>query len=299
MRIKLRDTRAPPVLFRMVRQAPRLPSAHAMRLLVAVLGLSLLAGCVESLAVTRRVALSPNPGTPPAIRGTSGLGLAGRTVLMGPRAGPVGGGLAVPTFQPEVNGVFRFGDRFFASVDVIAVPHWYTQTARTDVPAPGAETGYGGLLGFGYDQPIAQGFGVHGSLETGQVVVQLTTATGGRAATRPVPLPIARAALAPYLERGPLRLYAAGSVGTDVFSDPLSVTSSISGDLGRTDIRAVGLVGAGARYQAHPNFSAGLELWVPVSIAGVQHGPQLSFNLQVANFDFFRGPEPDPAQAPL
>src|SRR5689334_3605163 len=99
-----------PQRFRAVVAASQLPKAPQMRTCaVLLLGFLCLPACVTvTTGASRRVALAPSPGAPPQLRGSPGIGLATRIPLVDPEPGRTGNGIAVPVFQPELNGVFRF-----------------------------------------------------------------------------------------------------------------------------------------------------------------------------------------------
>lgn len=269
-----------------------------MRPTLAFVVLCGLTGCVNSAVVTRRVALAPSPGAPPALRGAPGIALAARVAFAAPTEGATGSGIAVPTFQPEASTVIRLLDRLYLSADVVFVQSASTYSVRRDAPRVG-DSSAGLMLGVGYDQPLFRGFGVHGSFEAGPSVIQVSTVTtAGTSTSYGTLLPMARSALAPYFEWGDLRVYAAGSIGTDVWSDPLSMTTALGGDNGRTQVRAVGMVGAGARFRPDPALSVAVELWLPLSNAGVQHAPQMTIALHFGNFDVKPRPREVESEAP-
>src|SRR5438128_2090546 len=103
-----------------------------MRVKVAgwIIALLFLGGCNGYSYQTRRVALDPLAGAPPAISGAPGVGLAGRLALGGPTGGSgAGNGIATPVAQPELNGVIRLADRFYVTGDVQLAPYGGARSA--------------------------------------------------------------------------------------------------------------------------------------------------------------------------
>lgn len=265
-----------------------------MRLPSLLLLIASLTGCLSTTSAAKRVALAPSPGAPPQLRGSAGVGLAARIAVTGPTSGPTGGGVATPPLQPELNGVFKFGEHAYGSFDLLFIPGPNAHAARVDAPRVTADLSVGGLLGFGYDFQILDEGGFQAAVEGGMSSISVSTAAGGVALGDHVfQLPMGRVSLAPYFERGGLRLFLAGTLGTDVWSEPDAVATTCTGcggfsDTGRTEVRPVGMAGGGVRYRPNPMFSVGAEVWLPITTAGVQHGPQLTLAVQVGNFDFSR-----------
>ena len=268
-------------------------------LFLAVLNL---AGCTAVSGNSRRVALIPTPGAPPQLRGSPGIGLAAR-IPVGPPHGGQGDGVAVASFQPEVNGVFKFAEHAYGSFDLNITPGAGVRPARRDLPKSEADLSFGALIGFGYDFQLYRGFGMNVSAEGGFNMVTVTTSIGGRSVGgSPIWLYAGRIAVAPYLEIKDVRLFAGAVVSSDVWSQPAGFASATCVgcgivDSGRTETAAMLMGGVGARYQPDPMFAVSLEIWAPIGLRAAAHAPQVALAVQVGNFDFSRSkrpPEPPP-----
>jgi hypothetical protein len=266
-----------------------------------VLALLTLPACTSLSGASKRVALTPNPGAPPQLRGSPGLGLATRIPMGAPSGGGKGDGIAIPIIQPEVNGVFRFAERAYGSFDLNFTIGGDTHVARPDLPRAQSELTFGALLGGGYDFPLSQRTGVNVSAEGGFNYVAVNTSIGGTFVGLSNYLLLAgRVAAAPYVELKIFRIFGGAVISTDVYNEANGFATTCGGcgvvDTGRTETAALLMIGGGARVQPSKDISFGAEVWVPLTQAGVRHPPQLLFALQVGNLDF--SPSQREAEAP-
>lgn len=258
----------------------------------------LLSGCVTLSGKSKRVALAPVPGTPPSLRGAPGVGLTARVPFGPPRGGRGGDGIATPELQPEINGVFRFADRFYTMFDLNFGLGTQTRSARADLPIVSSDLSFGGLVGVGYDFQVTKGFGIQASGEFGFNIISITTTIMGfDAGVSNQMLFAGRLAVAPYVELGRFRMFAGAALGTDVYSDAdgfgrVSCGGCGISDSARTETSGLGMVGVGARYQPHRIFAVGFELWVPLAITGVRHPAQAAISVALGNFDFVKSGRP-------
>lgn len=262
----------------------------------AVLALVFLAGCgpnVVTTSASKRIALTPSPRASAPVRGSPGVGLAGRMVLMDPRDGSQGNGIGVPSLQPEVGAVFKFAERAYGSYALTFSPGADARRGRTDLPKVRATLAQSTELGLGYDFQLTKRAGIHASTEVGITWVPVTVeAAGSGPFERTFVLPSGRMTVAPYVELGDFRLFAGGVLGTDVWSEGDSTVSICTYCLGATDngrtlVQPMGMVGAGTRFRPGTEwYAVSLELWVPVTTAGVRHPPQLLISVDLGDFDF-------------
>lgn len=270
-------------------------------LLVAFVALP---GCFTLSGASKRVALAPTPGAPPSLRGSPGIGLATRIPLGDPQGGQQGDGIAVSSFQPELNGVFKFAERAYGSFDLNFTLGGDTRAARGDLPRNQADLSFGALIGGGYDFQLAKAGGINISAEAGFNFVSVTTTIGAvSAGVSNFLLFAGRIAAAPYFEIKDFRIFGGAVLSSDVWNEANGFASTCSSctvmDTGRTETRAMVMVGAGARYQVHRMFAVGAEFWLPVTDASVRHPPHLMIALQVGDFDFSRSRRAaDPVEKP-
>ena len=265
-----------------------------VRLGWAGIALTLLGGCATSRP-TRQVALVPLPGLPASIRGSPGVGLAGRIALANPVGGQLGDAVAVPSFQPELNSVVKFAENFYGTMNIVIAPGGATRAPRNDLPVVQAAFDLGALVGVGWDLRITPPVGITFSAEIGATLIETTTnfSSGSSAVGAQLDF-AARASAAPFVEFGPVRVFSAVSIGTDTFSQEQGIDTTVCGSFcsssntAVTDIAPILILGGGARYQALPYLSFALEAWIPVTTAGVRQPPQLVVSAQLGNFDFSR-----------
>ncbi len=262
-----------------------------------------LCSCVTVSGASRRVALAPSPGAPPQLRGSPGIGLVTRIPFANPSGGNKGDGIAVPVIQPELNGVFKFNEHAYGSFDATFALGGDTHPARPDLPRVQADLSFSSLIGAGYDFTFGMG-GLSVSGEGGFDYVSVTTTISGTSlGVSNVLLFAGRLAVAPYLEARGFRIFGGGVVGTDVWSEADGFAAGCPAcgtvtDSGRTESRALFMLGGGMRYQAVPQFAVGFEVWVPLSTAGVRQPPQAVLALQVGDFDFSLSRRPPPPAPP-
>ena len=269
-------------------------------------GLVLLSGCVAPTRTivqypSQRVALSTLPVAPLATSGAPGLSLAARILAGDPQAQTRGGGVAFPAGQPELGALVQLGDRTWVGGRFDFVMG--TFGTRQGVRAPESAVAFDLGVGAGHDLPVQESWGLTFSGELGVSGATLTSTSALGTFTFPQLRPAARGALGVYFTPGPVRLFLVGSATTSAWNDATSTitqdcfTTCDTTDDGVFSVTAVGMIGGGARWQASPNFSLALELWVPFTGDGTQLPPMLSLTLRAG--DFVVRPKAPAATPPL
>ena len=253
------------------------------------LGLTLLlfSGCVTSTAA-QRIALATIPGTPEALSGGSGVGLAVRTLTGEPEAQPEGGAVALPTVQPELGAVLRMDKltrlNFKLSLALPGVAK--SPPGLRSLPSDTAAMEL--VFGAARDIPFGRMVGAVLGGELGASVVSLT-----ELGTRAVVLPSARAAAGLYVEPGPVRIFGAVTVATGTSNDAAGVvtrncnllvvcTESSSGNLGLT---GVVLAGGGVRWQIGRLVAVAAEGWMPLTAVATRMPFTVGLTARIGEFD--------------
>jgi hypothetical protein len=264
-----------------------------MRLWGPALSFVVASACV-TVAPSSQVALVPLPGVPASVRGATGIGLAGRIALASPSSGTKGDAVAIPQIQPELNGLIKFGENGYGMMQLLVAPGGSTLTPRGNLPASQGAFDVGGMVGMGWDFRFGQRFGIQISGELGFQMVLVTTVTTG-SSVKPILMFAARGALSPFVDLGPVRIFAAAALGTDTFSEEKGVETvdcsagfCSSSNTARTDLTSIVTVGGGARYLATSFLAIAVEVWAPLSTGGIRQPPQLALSFQLGNFDFSR-----------
>lgn len=255
-------------------------------------------GCVTS-APAQRIALATIPGTPDGLMGGSGVGLAARALAGEPEAQPEGGAVALPTVQPELGVVFRVDahSRFNvkASLATAAVAKSPTSARALPDGAVAMEVVIGGAR----DIPFGRVVGAVLGCELGVSGISLTEIS-----TFPVLLPSARAAAGFYVEPGPVRIFAAATLGTGTWNDANSVVTRTCGifcvdqSTGSAAVSAVALVGGGVRWQLERSAAIAAEAWVPVTSVATRLPITVALTVRIGDFDLAparRAPPPGAA----
>lgn len=257
-----------------------------MRLLSIVVALVAGSGCHS--AVVSRVALVPTPGAPQSLSGATGIS-PGMRAMLGQATAGEGGGVAHPRWQPELGAVFRTGANTRANLKLVVAPSEWAESPFGVRPAPKglvtAELGGGAARDFPLDD--ATGLTVAGEASLALFYV---TATDTRAGV----MPMARVAAGPYASLGPVRLYGALMLGTDVWSDPYVVVGygvepgfgpGIRDRGGRTFPVPLVSAGGGATLRLHRHVGVSAEGWYHLTHLGARLPPMVAVSLHLLELD--------------
>lgn len=280
---------------------------RGVRILQTALVVMVGSGCTTT-AVTQRVALATVPGAPQAVAGGSGVGLAARILTAAPSANGEGGAVAFPTYQPELGVLVRVAEHSYASAKLALASGSFAvfnPSRQVNVPSDALAVDFTG--GFGHDVKLSSLVGTTLSGEVGLATASLSTVGGTGLSTYPVLLVSGRAAAALYVEPGPVRLFAAASVGTGTWNDFSSVqTTSCSIGCSRTEtgqvsLTAVAMAGVGLRWQPSEYASIGIEGWMPLSSVATRLPFTVAASVRFGDFGVSQPnrPRPSPAPAPV
>lgn len=240
-------------------------------LLLGILVLCL--GCTTT-AATQRLAFAPIPGTPQGLAGGRGVSLSARFLTSEPVPQAEGGAVSLPRYQPELGVVVRIDERTRFNVRVSAAAA--AMAASQPVALPRLPTGAFTLetvAGVAHDVPFAKRAGVLFGGELGATGVSFTEQTGPFVDSWAILLMTMRGALGLYADPGPVRLFAAASLGTGTWNDSTGIVTSTCtvllpctrSDSGRVTVAAVAHAGGGIRWQPHELVSLVAEAWVPLT----------------------------------
>lgn len=268
----------------------------------------LISGCVAPMRTierfqSQRVAFSTMPVAPLAVSGSPGMSLAARMLVGQPQPQASGGGVAFPALQPELGGLVQLnertwlGGRFNLALGAFGASQ-PASGARVDEDAVAFDLG----VGAGHDLRVQQNWGFTFSGELGLSGTSVKSSSQLGTSIHEDVWPMGSAALGVWGTPGAVRLFLVGSVSSTPWNDPVSTitrdcfeTCTISDD-GVFALTAVGMIGAGARWQVNPAFSLALELWVPFTREGTQLPPMLTLTLRAG--DFVKRPPPLSAPPP-
>lgn len=275
-----------------------------MRAALAIL-LMIGSGCVTTTEVTRRVAFATLPTAPLGLSGGSGVRLNVTAPTADPTAaGPGGSGMAFPMFQPDLGVTLKIGPRSYVGGKLaIASASFGARGPAGTLTAPSQAGAFDLGVGGGHDLPFSPGFGLSLSGELGVAGVSLTT-TGSFSETHPELLPSGRLALGLYGTIGPLRIYGGGTVAMSAKNDAFGTRTvdctrgCAVTETGQLSLSAVGMLGAGLRWQPTPMASLALEGWVPLSEDGTRLPFMLSLSLTLGDFRILRDPKAAPLPPP-
>lgn len=264
------------------------------------LGLTLLlfSGCVTATSA-ERIALATIPGTPEALSGGSGVGLAVRTLTGEPEAQPEGGAVALPAFQPELGAVLRMDKLTRLNFKLSLAPPGVAKSPPGFRTLPNDTAAMELVFGAARDLPFSRLVGAVLGGELGASVVSLT-----ELGTYAVVQPTARAAVGLYVEPGPVRLFGAVTVGTGTWNDAASVvtrncsllvvcTETSTGHLGLT---GVALAGGGVRWQIGRLVAVAAEGWMPLTVVATRIPFTVGLTVRIGEFDI--EPYRKPASSP-
>lgn len=267
--------------------------------------LALASSCTATTAVTQRVAFTTIPGTPQALSGGSGAHLGVRMLTGSPTPQEQGGGVSVASFQPELGAVVRVADRTRANVKLAITSAGVARNPVAGAPAiPDWATSGDLVVGFGHDVPLSPKVGLALGAEVGVTAILFTAQVGPLVGSWEVLQPSIRGAFGIYGEPGPVRLFAAATLGTSTWNDATSVQTRDCAyfpcgtqDTGRLGLAAIVHAGGGLRWQARPGVALVAEGWMPVTSVATRLPFTASVSLVLGEFDARsnRAPRPPPA----
>lgn len=259
-------------------------------------GVLLLSGCATTSTTetftTQRMAYSTLPVAPLAVSGSPGVSLTARILAGEPQAQAQGGAVGFPSVQPELGALMQIGERTWVGGRASLVTGAFGVRQPTSAAnIPSTATAFDVTMAAGHDLRVQQHWGFTISGELGLAGTSLTSSAQLRTVTRQRVSLSANGALGVYATPGPVRLFLAGAASTSTWNDPTSTVTVVcrgvscsTSDTGVIGITGVGMIGAGARWQASPGFSLALELWVPFTAEAVLLPPMFSVTLRAGDF---------------